>query len=322
MSVRILQGDAREVLPTFASSSFNTCVTSPPYFRLRSYLPGDSPEKAREIGQESALADYIAALVAVFDEVRRVLRHDGTLWLNIGDSYAAGGRGGGGRFMSERRDTSWSGQSSALGWRCPPPGLKQKDLIGVPWRVAFALQAAGWFLRSEIVWAKPNPMPESVVDRPTRSHEQLFLFAKSARYFYDADAIREPHVDPRTSKNGSTARRGQLQMKPTGRAESRARWFPEGGRNRRDVWTIAPETSGGEHYAAMPRALVRPCVLAGSTAGGHVIDPFGGSGTVGLVAQELGRDATLVDLNPKYVAMARGRIDAAMPLFAEAEAPQ
>jgi DNA modification methylase len=182
---QIINGDALDVLRTLGDNTFNCCVTSPPYWCLRDYgVDG-------QIGLEATPEEYADRLVGVFQEVRRVLREDGTLWLNLGDSYASGGKGGGGSFMDERRDGAWKGRSSVIGWRSAPKGLKNKDLVGIPWRVAFALQADGWYLRSDIIWAKPNPMPESVTDRPTRSHEYIFLLSKSARYYYDADAIRE-----------------------------------------------------------------------------------------------------------------------------------
>jgi DNA modification methylase len=266
----LIHADAR-ALP-LRDGCVQTCVTSPPYFGLRDYGHAD------QIGLEPTPEAYIANLVQVFREVRRVLRDDGTVWLNLGDSYAAGGKGGGGSF---------------------PSGCKEKDLLGIPWAVAFALRDDGWYLRSDIIWAKPNPMPESVTDRPTKSHEYLFLLAKSERYYYDAQAIAETSIhsgrvvvydgdekngtvdDSMRTRPGSTPR--NIVVLPT--------------RNRRSVWQIATMPYAGAHFATMPEALVEPCILAGSRPGDLVLDPFIGSGTVGAVGERFGRRWVGTDLS-------------------------
>jgi DNA modification methylase len=263
----IVQAEAR-ALP-LRDGCVNCVVTSPPYWGLRDY------HAAAQIGLEPTPAAYVAALVAVFREVWRVLRDDGTVWLNLGDSYAAQG------VMSARRDhsgdtffaTHSQGSRMATAGVTRTLGAKPKDLVGIPWRVAFALQADGWYLRSDIIWHKPNPMPESCRDRPTKAHEYVFLLAKSARYAYDAGAIREA-VQVSTIER---SRYGQL----AGDNET--------GRNKRSVWTIPTLPYSGAHFATMPEALVEPCILAGCPVGGLVLDPFLGSGTVGAVAERLGR---------------------------------
>lgn len=307
--VDIRTGDCLNVLPTLDAGSVQMCVTSPPYFGLRDYgVDG-------QIGLEATPDEYIARLVDVFREVRRVLADDGTLWLNLGDSYA--------------NDTKWGGQTTgkhaaALHGKTPlvrakrSLGLKSKDLLMIPARVALALQADGWYLRSDIIWHKPNPMPESVNDRPTKAHEYLFLLAKSERYYYDAAAIAEPSARPGdvqgTSKtegmgpgyDGNRTRMGLLRGIAVGET-----------RNRRTVWTVATQPYSGAHFATFPPALIEPCVLAGSRPGDTVLDPFAGAGTTGLVADRLGRASILIELNPQYARMAQRRIVDDAPLFAE-----
>ena len=274
MSVTVLEGDSRTVLATLPEASVQCCVTSPPYFGLRDY------GHEGQIGLEATPDDYVAEMVALFREVRRVLKDDGTLWLNLGDSYAGSGKGPSQSLSAEARDMTHTMHTAFV-----PDGLKPKDLIGIPWRVAFALQADGWYLRSDIIWHKPNPMPESVTDRPTKAHEYVFLLTKSARYYYDAAAIAEPSIDDT--------------------------------RNARTVWSITTQPYKGAHFATMPPELARRCILAGSKTGDTVLDPFGGAGTTGLVADRLGRDAVLVELNPTYAALARHRIHDDAPMFAE-----
>ena len=305
MSIRILNGDCREVLRTLPAQSVQTCVTSPPYFGLRDY------GVAGQIGLEPTPAEFVEAMVDVFREVRRVLRDDGTIWLNLGDSYATGTKAPRKPTTIEGPDVpaSWAGRSQPE--RCgTPEGYKTKDLLGIPWRVAFALQADGWYLRSSIIWHKPNPMPESVTDRPTSAHENLFLLAKSATYFYDADAVREADSG-RASGNGFK-RDHRLSYDGRGNDEQ---WEPGGGRNLRNVWTVATQPFSGAHFATFPPALIEPCIKAGSRAGDTVLDPFGGAGTTGLVADRLGRDAVLVELNPEYAAMAQRRIQSDAGMF-------
>ncbi len=262
----IRTGDVLDVLRAAPDECIQTVVTSPPYWGLRDYgIDG-------QIGLEQTPDEYVAHLVAVFREVRRVLRSDGTVWLNLGDSYAASGSGGG----PGKQSTNVG--SVNIPPRSAPPGLKVKDLVGVPWRVALALQADGWYLRSEIIWSKNNPMPDSVRDRPVRSHEHVFLLTKSPRYFYDADAVKEPTVSG------------------------------EGTRSRRTVWTIAIQHFRGAHFATFPEKLVEPCILAGSAPGDVVLDPFAGSGTTGVVALRHKRRFTGIELNPEYAAIAEARI--------------
>jgi DNA modification methylase len=276
----------------------------------------------RQIGLEATPAEYVATMVRVFEEVRRVLRKDGVCFLNLGDSYAGSwgaqsrpdttdtGRQGGGSMLSARQIAAHPRLSGGTGSLKNTPGLKPKDLIGVPWRVAFALQEAGWWLRSDVVWAKPNPMPESVTDRPTRSHEYLFLLAKSERYYYDADAILEPlQTAPHApgNKKLDAGRNDHDQMTKV--------WGNPKGKNRRSVWSISPKPYRGAHFAVFPPALVEPCVLAGCPVGGVVLDPFSGSGTTGLVALRHDRRYVGLELNESYCAMSRSRIESDCPMF-------
>jgi len=298
----VLLGDCRSVLAGLPAESVHTVVTSPPYWGLRDYGVSD------QLGLEPTPEAYVADMVAVFREVRRVLRADGTLWLNLGDSYAGSMTGadrppepGHSREDNGRVKTGQEGKHQ----RPQATGLKPKDLVGIPWRVAFALQADGWYLRSDIVWSKPNPMPESVTDRPTKAHEYVFLLSKSARYYYDADAVREASTDyePRTiGRERNVGGRTDGYTRPIGNVAT-----PAGGRNLRSVWHIATEPYPGAHFATFPQKLVEPCVKAGCPEGGVVLDPFAGSGTTGLVANRLGRRAILIDLSADYLDQALTR---------------
>lgn len=261
----IFEGEALTVLRRLPDSSIQCAITSPPYWGLRDYSIPD------QLGLEGALPQYINALRTIFTEVRRVLKDDGIFWLNIGDGYTSGNRGwrapdrkNPARAMSVRPET--------------PHGLKPKDLLGIPWRLAFALQEDGWYLRADLIWNKPNAMPESVKDRPTRSHEYLFMFTKDVRYYYDRDAIMEV--------------------------------IGSGKRNRRSVWNIHTQAFAGAHFATFPPALVEPCILAATRRGQFVLDPFFGSGTAGLVAQRCGRNYVGIELHPGYVALAAERLKA------------
>jgi DNA modification methylase len=270
-------GDCRELLRQLPDECIDCVVTSPPYWGLRSYLPDGHQSKASELGTERTYQEYVANMVEVFRNVRRVLKPKGTLWINLGDSYNAynGNAGPGSSFSrGSACDTERPHLPSGYGLRSKD--LKNKDLVGIPWRVAFALQADGWYLRSEIIWQKPNPKPESVTDRPSTSHEELFLLSKSDRYFYDASAIAEDDA-------------------------------AGGKRNRRSVWTIQTEPTPEAHFATMPTKLVQPCILAGCPAGGIALDPFGGSGTVARVAEDNGRQWLLFDLSPGYAEIAKRR---------------
>lgn len=309
MAVEIRVGDCRDLLRSMPDESVHCVVTSPPYFGLRDY------GVAGQIGLEPTPDAFVAEMVGVFREVRRVLRGDGTLWLNLGDSYAGSWGAQGHRetpaTLSRNSIANHPKRTKNTG-SIRQAGLKRKDLIGIPWRVAFALQADGWFLRSEIIWAKPNPMPESVTDRPTSAHEKIFLFAKSARYWYDAEAVREPDGG-RASGNGFV-REYRLSYEGRGDPEQ---WEPGGGRNLRNVWTVATQPFSEAHFATFPPALIEPCIKAGCPSGGTVLDPFGGAGTTGLVADRLGRSAILLELNPAYAEMARRRIEGDAPLLSE-----
>lgn len=270
---QVIEGNCLDVLPSLESESVQCCVTSPPYWGLRDY---DHPA---QVGAEDTPADYAHHLVAIFREVKRVLRRDGTVWLNIGDAYARnGGTGGHGpnaivgntRKLIQKRNC-----------KVPPIwGLKDKDLMGLPWRVAFALQDDGWYLRSRITWVKRTAMPESVKDRPTSCTEEIFLFSRNPRYFYNPRGFREPT-----------------------------------GANLRNFWHLGPDPSGYGHKAVYPRELARRCILLGSRPEDLILDPFGGSGTTGVAAAETGRRSVLIELNPEYAEISRERENFAMPLF-------
>ena len=385
MSVTVHQGDCRAVLATLPAQSVQCIVTSPPYYGLRDYGCGG------QIGLEPTPDEYVAQMVAVFREVRRVLRDDGTLWLNIGDSYNSATKGTGG--ATEKQATNAGAFFSAR--RFNGGDAKEKDLLGIPWALAFALRADGWYLRSDIIWHKPNPMPESVRDRPTKAHEYVFLLTKQPRYFYDADAIQEPH--PRDWWNETPSKPGNPDRKDGGGRQGAKE---TDGANARSVWTIATQPFSGAHFATMPPDLAERCIKAGTSergqcphcgaswvriiekgkpdsewqarcganvGGGYngqstkghddagvqnasdvkrrilaglgtkrmagwmpscecsqhepvpqtVLDPFGGAGTTGLVADRLRRDAVLIELNPEYAAMARARVRDDAPLIAE-----
>lgn len=293
----IIQGDALEILKQLPDGCVQCCVTSPPYYALRDY------GVLGQIGLEKTSQAYIERLVAVFREVRRLLRDDGLLWLNIGDSYAGSGKGGGGSFEHE-------GMTHAAGTPLTKsPGFKPKDLMMIPARVAIALQEDGWYLRSDIIWHKPTAMPEPVRDRPTRAHEYLFLFTKQGRYYYDAQAVLEPAVSTHPSGNGfkRDARLSYQNADGTARGND-AQWQVTSSRNRRSVWSINTVPYPGAHFAVMPMKLVEPCILAGSRPGDVILDPFMGSGTVALVAKQQGRSYLGVELNPAYVKLAEERL--------------
>lgn len=270
-------GDCIEIMKQLPEKSVNCCVTSPPYFGLRDYgIEG-------QLGLEQTLEEYVAKLVDVFREIRRVLRDDGTVWLNLGDSYG-----------------SSSGDTYT--------GLKPKNLLGIPWQIAFALQTDDWYLRQDIIWHKTNPMPESVTDRCTKSHEYIFLLSKQAKYYYDHEAIKEPAKDwgTRNRKPGSAFVDGTPgRSKQSGGADAN---FAKRGRNKRSVWTTSTASYKRAHFAVFPPKLIEPCILAGCPKGGTVLDPFCGSGTTGVVAQQHDRNSVLCDLNPEYIELAKTRI--------------
>ena len=323
----IHQGDVLECLREFPDGIAQTVVTSPPYWGLRDYgVPG-------QIGLEKTPEEYVARMVEVFREVRRVLKDDGTLWLNLGDSFCSGGRATWRSGASQNK-----GQDVLNDMRRPeqPSNLKPKDLIGIPWRVAFALQADGWYLRSDIIWHKPNPMPESVTDRPTKSHEYLFLMAKNESYYYDAEAIREkmvtndmrrPYGSPGANALDPRKKQGEGKLrtkKPDGWAthdgghgsfhkDGREHGGPgemREGRNKRTVWTVPTRPFPEGHFATFPEKLIEPCILAGSRPHDIVLDPFMGAGTTALVAAKLNRHFLGIEINPEYIKIAERRIAA------------
>ena len=332
-------GDCLDVLFKLPDASVQTCITSPPYYALRDY------GVAGQIGLEDSLEEYIGTMVEVFHAVRRLLTDDGTLWLNIGDTYcgAPGGKQGANGATSNR--TACRNGSRERNHPIAASGVKNKDLMGVPWRLAFALQADGWFLRQDIIWHKPNPMPESVKDRCTKAHEYLFLLSKSDRYYFDQEAIAEPATwgeanSPQSIKSpyGQGFTRTAKKV-PTGwdtgegghrdmtgrypkfggekygeseevehRTKSGKEYAPNGMRNKRSVWTVPTQPYAGAHFATFPPELIRPCVMAGCPGGGTVLDPFSGSGTTGAVALQEGRRYVGIELSPEYQALAIERI--------------
>lgn len=324
----ILLGDALEQLRGLPPDSVHACVTSPPYYNLRDY------GAAGQIGMEETPEIYVDKLVELFREVRRVLRTDGTLWVNIGDSYAGSGKGrmADGTHYNKKPSKSgnYGGIRNGLLTKTTAPGCKPKDLIGIPWMLAFALRVDGWYLRQDIVWNKPNCMPESVRDRCTKSHEYIFLLSKSERYYFDAEAISEPVAGESTKRyireqrNGAGAishapRFGGDKYGPDTSDETRTKsgkpYVAKPRRNKRDVWTVSTSGFRGAHFAVFPEKLIEPCILAGCPEGGTVLDPFAGSGTTGVVCKRLGRNFVGVEINPEYERMARERI-AAAPAFA------
>jgi DNA modification methylase len=351
---RIHIGHCLEIMRAWPDRFVQTVVTSPPYWGLRDYgVPG-------QLGLEETPEKFVTKMVEVFREVRRMLRDDGTLWLNMGDSYTSGGRNTHGTRIGYKQETN--GGSMQMQHIRPelPVGLKPKDMVGIPWRVAFALQADGWYLRSDIIWAKPNPMPESVTDRPTKAHEYLFLLAKSEKYFYDAAAIKEKASWPEGPNSPESIKSpyGQgftraNQRKPSGwndgptrddkvgrykklpvgqtnirKKRDKQRGYPDrqhqgfndrwdameraeqcsGMRNKRSVWTVGTSPFPEAHFATFPPDLIKPCILAGSSGGGIVLDPFMGAGTTALVASQYGRSFLGIELNPEYVTIANARI--------------
>lgn len=325
MNLQILTGDWIVQLRSLPDQSINCCVTSPPYWGLRDYgVPG-------QLGLEKTPEEYVSKVVTGFREVGRVLRDAGTLWVNLGDCYAAAGYSNNKNTGGANREEGGKQKHTTLS------GLKPKDMVGIPWRVAFALQADGWYLRSDIIWHKINPMPESVTDRPTKAHEYIFLLSKKERYFYDAEAIKEPVNGGAHARkaNGVNSRMvleraaGKEHSKPNPSRSHIPGVTPKSAaagsgikanesfhaavcdlvpdRNKRTVWSVALAPYGEAHFATFPPDLIKPCILAGCPVGGTVLDPFFGSGTTGQVALELGRNCIGIELNPKYVELARQR---------------
>lgn len=369
VTIKLITGDCRDVLKTLSDESVHCVVTSPPYWGLRDYgVDG-------QLGLEQSLGEHVQIMVEVFREVRRVLRKDGTLWLNYGDSYAAspngrsaadtkatgnddrtfrdkpfstvgpisrvgksGNKGNvagdhGHRVLSGGRLARWDRKSERNGHNLGADDstvadirimhggyLKPKDLCGIPWRVAFALQEDGWWLRQDIIWSKTNPMPESVRDRCTKAHEYLFLMAKSERYYFDQEAIKEDCMQDEYANGfrGGSYVEGKAEIE-CGNLVSGEVYVPNGKRNKRSVWEVATAPFSEAHFATFPPALIEPCILAGCPKNGTVLDPFAGAGTTGLVADRLQRNAVLIELNPKYVEIAQRRIGSDAPLFTQVE---
>jgi len=300
MNINILQGDCIKTLQKLDDKSINTCITSPPYWGLRDY--GES----NQLGLEDTPEKFVDNLVKVFREVKRVLRDDGTVWLNLGDSYARTGGDSSkkGRHWDDRKNNPNTGHNRYA----KDIGLKQKDLVGIPWRVALALQQDGWYLRQDIIWHKPNPMPESVKDRCTKAHEYIFLLSKNVKYYFDNEAIKEDAKFPEGPNSAHNIKKGSDDPKMRTRVGlNKIGANPK--KNKRSVWTITTKPFKGAHFATFPMDLIEPCVLAGCPEGGTVLDPFGGSGTTGIVAVNHNRHAVLCELNQEYIDLAKKRIE-------------
>jgi len=315
MQIQILQGDCIESLKKLEDQSINTCITSPPYFGLRNY------DVEGQIGLEETPEQFVENLVKVFREVKRVLRDDGTVWLNLGDSYAAQKGKGFNTHADQGTGNRVQEMQKKYGDIKVKTGLPAKNLVGIPWRVALALQADGWYLRQDIIWHKPNPMPESVRDRCTKAHEYIFLLSKQAKYYFDNEAIKEDSIYAPNKTHEKEREKGYYKGK----------WAnPEKGsrhdgsfkairdkKNKRSVWKVATKGYKEAHFATYPTALIEPCVLAGCPEGGTVLDPFAGSGTTGIVAANHGRNSVLLELNEEYIEMAKKRIYDAAGMYAE-----
>jgi DNA modification methylase len=302
--IQIIKGNCLDTLKTLPEQSINTCITSPPYWGVRDYGEGE------QLGLEDTPEEFVENLVKVFREVKRVLRDDGTVWLNLGDSYSSGGR------TTTTNQTLRGDKDYGVTRPKPSKGIKPKDLIGIPWRVAFALQADGWYLRQDIIWHKPNPMPESVKDRCTKAHEYIFLLSKNAKYYFDNESIKEDAKFPDGPDSADKIRKGVGKYG----MDTRSGLHKIGAnpkRNKRSVWTVTTKPFKGAHFATFPPDLIEPCVLAGCPVGGTVLDPFGGAGTTGMVADRAGRNAILIELNDEYAEMAKKRIYDDAPLFAD-----
>tara|TARA_B100001250_G_scaffold312891_1_gene274914 strand:- start:41 stop:1036 length:996 start_codon:yes stop_codon:yes gene_type:complete len=329
VGIKILHGSCLDRLKDLEDQSINTCITSPPYWGLRDYGEGE------QLGLEETPEEFVENLVNVFREVKRVLRDDGTVWLNLGDSYASTTKGSGGKTnstLNAKRDVfgnlsddrkSQPSMKKTKNFDLKKIGLKAKDLVGIPWRVAFALQADGWYLRQDIIWHKPNPMPESVRDRCTKAHEYIFLLSKSPKYYFDNEAIKEDSVYAPGKTHEVEREKGYYKGKWSNpekgsRNDGSFKAIREK-RNKRSVWKVPTKPFKGAHFATFPMDLIEPCVLAGCPEGGTVLDPFGGSGTTAQVANSHNRDAVLIELNEEYIEIAKERIAPDGDLFTEIE---
>jgi len=313
MTIKILQGSCLDKLKELPKKSINTCITSPPYWGLRDYGEGE------QLGLEDTPEKFVENLVKVFREVKRVLRDDGTVWLNLGDSYSSGGRNSQTTptLRKKGQDEASGKQKYLNNFAVRPPaikGIKPKDLIGIPWRVAFALQQDGWYLRQDIIWHKPNPMPESVKDRCTKAHEYIFLLSKNPKYYFNNEAIKE---DAKFPDSPNTPKSIKAVDGVYSKNLQKIGANPK--RNKRSVWTITTKPFKGAHFATFPMDLIEPCVLAGCPEGGTVLDPFGGSGTTGIVASNHNRKAILIELSSEYIEIAKQRIEDQGGLFANLE---
>ena len=307
----IIEGDCIKGMATLPDGCVHTCVTSPPYWGLRDYGHDD------QIGAEKTPEEFVENMVDVFREVRRILRDDGTVWLNLGDSYARNGGGVESRMNSidkmgvGQKATYLAGAMQTI--NKVPFGLKSKDLVGIPWRVALALQADGWYLRQDIIWHKPNPMPESVTDRCTKAHEYIFMLSKKAHYYYDHEAIKEDAVGaPHSPGNKNVTQPKEKGARDPALDPDRV-WASDGKKNKRSVWTVNTKGCKGAHFAVYPKKLILPCILAGCPEGGTVLDPFTGSGTTAVVALENRRNFIGTELNPEYIKIAKARIKEEVP---------
>ena len=311
--IKVYVGDCRETLKNLADQSVHTCITSPPYYGLRNYNDEDL-----QLGIEDTPEQFVDNLVQVFREVKRVLRDDGTLWLNLGDSYGEQNGKGFNTNADEGYTNRVQDMQSQYGDIKVKTGLPRKNLLGMPWRVAFALQAEGWILRQDIIWHKPNPMPESVTDRCTKAHEYIFLLSKQAKYYYDNEAIKELSKFPNGPDSPQSIKKGvgdegmeiRSGLSKIGALEKR---------NKRSVWTVTTKPYKEAHFATFPKDLIEPCVLAGSPEGGVVLDPFGGSGTTAQVADGFNRDSILCELSQDYVEIMKKRLNIGQDMFAEME---
>jgi DNA modification methylase len=317
LKAEVIIGNALQTLKLLPDLSVQTVVTSPPYWGLRDYGNDD------QLGLERNPADFIENLCKIFDEIWRILKDDGTVWVNLGDSYAGSGKGPAGNILKG----SDAGEARHLEKKhsaIVPDGLKPKDLVGIPWRFAFAMQKRGWYLRQDIIWHKPNPMPESVTDRCTKSHEYIFLLTKSAKYYFDNEAIKEEA----SSDSGFAKQRAKGVSNFAKTKEERftndarsgngyGNYVDDGFRNKRSVWTITTKPYKEAHFATYPTDLIEPCILAGSKEGDIVLDPFSGSGTTGEVALKHNRNYIGLELNPQYAALSERRLNDAIGMFAE-----
>lgn len=303
---KIIQGDCTKGMATLPDGCVHTCVTSPPYWGLRDYGHDD------QIGAEKTPEAYVENMVNVFREVRRILRDDGTVWLNLGDSYARNSGTSPTVRHTDGREKNFD-PSEALRPQASSWGGKPKDLVGIPWRVAFALQADGWWLRQDIIWHKPNPMPESVTDRCTKAHEYIFMLSKKAHYYYDHEGIKEDAVGAPHSPGNKTVTQPKEKGARDPALDPDRVWASDGKKNKRSVWTVTTKPFKGAHFAVYPKKLILPCILAGCPEGGTVFDPFTGSGTTAVVALENRRNFIGTELNPEYIKIAKARIKEEVP---------